>query len=74
MTVAIPLAPVTGTRRRDGAASTRHALQNNAAHCVARCVQGLPARKTNTAFVPPNANEFDSIVRTDAPSRATLGT
>jgi hypothetical protein len=32
------------------------------------------ARRTSTALVPPNANEFDSMVRTGALTRATLAT
>ena len=42
---------------------------------VLKTVTGVnPERKTRTALVPPNANEFDSIVRTATPSRAALGT
>lgn len=33
-----------------------------------------PAPRTRTAFVPPKANEFDSIVRTATLLRATFGT
>ena len=38
--------------------------------CIARCAR----RSTRTAFVPPNANELDSITCAATPARAMLGT
>lgn len=60
------------TRIAVSACSARTLLRDIAAGDGLRLQSAMPS--ISTAFVPPNANEFDSITRALTPSRGAFGT